>query len=207
MIDHRNPGIRPPHEAFYLEALLFCTTAGLSAAERVRIALNQGAPCSPASPEWQASAHEILDAVQTIALQAAALSRYFWPARKEKLHLDRAARLRAGLRVRDSSSLRDRELRNLLEHFDERLDTFCQTLATGVILPTYVGPLDDGPQLPVHLFRAYYTDTGVFEALGQRFEMLPILREIEDLHGVLVGCAEIGGRIPPPPLAEQLSQS
>lgn len=197
-------GIWPPHEAFYLHAMLFCTASALTAAEEVRAALIYGAQHSPSSPEWRESAHAILDSVQTIALQAASLSRYFWPARNQKLHLDRAERLREGFEVPDDSPLRDRELRNLLEHFDERLDRFCQTLLAGVVLPTYVGPLRGESEVPTHLFRAYYTDVGVFEALGQRFEMLPILEEINRLHSSLQACAANGYRIPSPAPKRQM---
>lgn len=189
-------GIWPPYEAFYIEAMLFCTTAALRAADDVHSALEYGARHSPSTHEWQESARVILDGVQTLALQAAGLSRYLWPARTREPHLSRAARLRRGLGVADDSCLRNRELRNSLEHFDERLDEFCQTLVAGVILPTYVGPLGTESKIPSHLFRAYYTDVGVFEVLGKRFEMTPILREVEQLHDRLLEYAQHGSRIP-----------
>lgn len=138
----------------------------------------------------------LLDGVQTLALQAAALSRYLWPVRTKKLHLLRAARLRSGLGISDDSCLSNRDLRNALEHFDERLDEFCRTLVAGIILPTYVGPLGEQHEVPRHLFRAFYTDIGVFEVLGERFEMAPILEEVEELHERLLAAACNGSRIP-----------
>lgn len=189
-------GIWPPHEAFYIEGMLFCTTSALRAADDVQAALEYGAQHSPASSEWQESARVILDGVQTLALQAAGLSRYWWPARLKEPHLSRAARLRVGLGVSEDSSLRNRELRNALEHFDERLDEFCRTSAVGIILPAYVGPLGEPPDVPTHLFRAYYTDAGILEVLGERFEMTPILEEVERLHNRLLEAAHHGRRIP-----------
>lgn len=189
-------GVWPPHEAFYIEGMLFCTTAALRAADDVQAALEFGAQHSPSGPEWQESARAILDGVQTLALQAAALSRYLWPARTKEPHVSRGTRLRSGLGVADDSCLRNRELRNALEHFDERLDDFCQTLVAGIILPTYVGPLGPEPEVPAHLFRAYYTNVGVFEVLGERFDMTPILEEVERLHDQLLAAARHGKRIP-----------
>ncbi|HET7584592.1 MAG TPA: hypothetical protein VFK13_06765 [Gemmatimonadaceae bacterium] len=199
MSDQAVRGIWPPHEAFYIEAMLFCTTTALEAAAEVQAALEFGAQHAPASEEWQDSARTIVNGVQTIALQAAAISRYLWPVRTKEPHLSRAHRLRSGLAVSDDSCLRDRELRNTLEHFDERLDEFCQSLIAGVILPTYVGPLNGEPEVPTHFFRAYYTNIGVFEVLGNRFEMTPFLEEIQGLHARLWACGQSGGRIPPSP--------
>jgi len=164
-------GIWPPHEAFYIEGMLFCTSSALRAAEDVHAALERIAEHAQSASVWQESARIILDGVQTLALQAAALSRYLWPARTKKLHLLRAARLRSGLGIHEDSCLSNRGLRNALEHFDERLDEFCRTLVAGVILPTYVGSLGEQHEVPTHLFRAYYTDIGVFEVLGERIEM------------------------------------
>jgi len=196
MQDDLPEGIWPPHEAFYIEGMLFCTISALGAAEDVHAALERSAEHAQSSSVWQESAIIILNGVQTLALQAAALSRYLWPARTKKLHLLRAARLRSGLGISEDSCLSNRGLRNALEHFDERLDEFCRTLVAGVILPTYVGSPGEQQEVPTHFFRAYYTDIGVFEILGERFEMAPILEEVEELHDRLLAAACNGSRIP-----------
>lgn len=196
MSQHSAPAIWPLHEAFYIEAMHFNTTSALDSASNVQAALEAGALYSPDSSEWQESALAIVNGVQAIALQAGAVSRYLWPSSKKPLHLARGERLRIGLGVRDDSSLYNRDLRNALEHFDERLDAFCQNLVAGRILPTYLGPLGEEPEVPTFLFRAYYTDVGVFEVIGKRFEMTPILDAIQDLHDRLVKCSSNGGRLP-----------
>ena len=188
--------IWPPFEAFYLEALLFSTITALDAAASVETALDTGAAYEPSSSEWQEAALAIVNGVQRVAHQAGAVSRYLWPPTKSARAQARGMRLRDGLGVSDSSPLRNRELRNSLEHFDERLDAFCSGLVAGRILPTYVGPLGKDPEVPTYLFRAYYTNVGVFEVLGKRFEMLPILDALRDLHNRLVLCTNAGGRIP-----------
>lgn len=198
MTDPLPDGIWPPHEAFYLEALLYLTTAALHAADEVAIALEHGSQHQSDSPEWQEAAHTIIDGVQTLATHAAAISRYFWPSRSQPPHRRRGERLRTGLGVSEESPLKSRELRNHLEHFDERLDDFCRNLLAGHVLPTYVGPLGPAPEVPTILFRAYYTDCAVLEVLGLRFEMEPLLNAIQDLHQSLRDCARTGWRLPYP---------
>jgi hypothetical protein len=188
-------GIWPPHEAFYLEAMLFCTTTALVAAEEMHAALDARARYEPSSIEGRGCAQVIVNGAQTLALQAAALSRYFWPARSKAPHAARAARLRVGLGVSEVSALKNRDLRNHLEHFDERLDEFCQGFVGGIIVPTYVGPLGKEPEVPTFLFRAYYTDVRVFEVFGHRYQLQPLLDEIRVFHGRLSDCAHNGGRI------------
>jgi hypothetical protein len=195
MTDDLSHGIWAPHEAFYLESMFYCTNTALRAADEVHDALANGAQLAPSSPAWQECGLIIVNGVQTLAVQAAALSRYFWPARAKEPHLSRAARLRAGLGISDDSRLRNRDLRNHLEHFDERLDDFCRHLRAAVILPTYVGPIGPETDVPQRFFRAYFTDVGVLEILGHRFELQPILEDLQLLHDRLAKCLDSGGRI------------
>lgn len=195
MSDIQDVGIQQYHEAFYLEAMLYCTTAALRAADDVRVALELGKNHEPHSSEWRECAQTIIDGVQSLVLQAAALSRYFWPARPREPYRSRAVHLREGLRITDDSPLRNRDIRNHLEHFDERLDVFCREALAGVVLPTYVGPMPDEPDVPKFHFRAYYTDVGMFEILGYRFEVQPLLNEVQVVHDRLLDCARNGGRL------------
>lgn len=194
--DSRAGGIWPPYEAFYLESMLFCTSSALRSVAELQAALEAGSSAEPSTREWQAASETILSSIQNIALQGAALSRYFWPAREREPHASRARRLREGLQVRDDSPLRNRELRNQMEHFDERLDTFVQDGVVGTIHPAYVGPYPGEPEVPAYLFRAYYTDRGVFEVLGQRYEMQPFVDEIAAIHDRIHACCRSGSRLP-----------
>ena len=196
MPDSNPTGIWPPHEVFYIEALLHSTGAALRAGADVHAALAEGSQFEPASAEWQVHALDILSGVQNIILHGASISRYFWPARSKEPHLSRSERLRTSLGVTDDSVLKNRALRNRLEHLDENLDEFCGALVAGVVLPSYVGPSAPDATVPTHLFRAYYTDIGVFEILGDRFPIQPIYDEIERLHDRLERCAQSGGRLP-----------
>lgn len=197
-------GIWPPYEVFYLEGMLFCTGAGLRAADDVRAALDFGAEYAPDTNEWYEASPSILNGIQALALNAAAVSRYLWPGGKDTTRIARGERLRDGLSITDDSPLKNRDLRNHLEHFDERLDRFCSTLLAGRILRTYVGPIGPPPEVPTYLFRAYYTDVGVFEILGKRFEMQPLLEALQELHDRLVDCSSGRGRLARTPLPPTL---
>lgn len=134
----------------------------------------------PEDPISALPVHYVLTELQNLVVQAAALSRYFWPIRRA--HEWRGAQLRAALKVSDESPLRSRDLRNAIEHFDEQLDRYLENTVAGHILPEYVGPFEEGVEVPVHVFRAYYVDIGVFELLGKRYEVEPLAREVDRVH-------------------------
>ncbi len=58
-------------------------------------------------------------AIQSILTAAACISRHLWPSKSSQT---RARGLRDRLRIVDSNPLKNREIRNYFEHFDERLD-------------------------------------------------------------------------------------
>lgn len=58
-----------------------------------------------------------------------------------------------------------------MEHFDEKLDDYLRDGIAGDLLSEYVGPLPVPDGVPLHLFRAYYLDAGLFEMLGKRYEI------------------------------------
>jgi hypothetical protein len=134
---------------------------------------------------------QTLNHLQNIVVQGAALSRYFWPARKD--HKKRGEILRKAFDVTDTSPLKSRDLRNDIEHFDEKLDTYLAGGIVGVILPHYIGPLPALSAIPSHLFRAYYTDKAIFEILGKRYDINPITKEIGRIHKLLDKALNLDG--------------
>jgi hypothetical protein len=123
----------------------------------------------------------VLDEIQSIIVQGAAVSRYFWPVREK--YAARGEELRRFYGITDSSPLRSRDLRNAIEHFDERLDDYLSRVIVGHIYPHYIGPEFDGRGVPQHFFRAYFVDSGTFQLLGHRFEVGPLSRELWRLGG------------------------
>lgn len=181
--------IFPPFEAFYITSLLFCTESALSSASAVMELLmdthdgNFDFPPQPA-----------LDQLQNVANQGAAISRFLWPSNKK--YERRGAFLRSVFKVSDSSSLRERKLRNMVEHFDEYLDDYLEECFAGRIIPDYFGSKPLGQRVPVKFFRAYFTNTGEFEVMGQIFRIQPIVDEIQRIHNLLIEYDKNGSRFP-----------
>lgn len=190
-------GIWPPYQAFYIHSMLFCTASALRSVSLLNKNLEKllETKCSPGEGAFRQRA--VLDSLQNIVNQGAALSRFFWPSRQgvNGVHKNRAEHLRKALRIGEDNILRDRTLRNDLEHFDEQLDRHLQGHVVGHVIPEYVGPTSERTGVPVHVFRAFYADAGVFEMLGKRYKVEPIADEIGRIHDLLVereGTGSIG---------------
>jgi hypothetical protein len=181
--------IWPPYEAFYIDSMLFSSSSAGASVEAVAAALTAISEGTLARSDLDEDA--FLNQLQNVILQGATLSRFFWPVRKG--HEARGEQLRTVFGVTDSSPLRDRGLRNALEHFDERLDLYLQASVVGHIIPRYVGPTPVASGVPLHVFRAFYSERGVFALLGEEYEMQPLA----DDHNLLLDCAEAGSRFPP----------
>jgi hypothetical protein len=188
----RDSGIVPMYEMLYVHAMLFNTRSAITSIEQIRVSFDVPPNGIPADLD-RLDTDALLNNLQNIVVQGAALSRYFWPTRTG--HESRAARLRDALGVKTDNPLQNRDLRNEIEHFDEKLDAYLVQGIFGVIVPQYVGPLAGRGDISTHMFRAYYIDMGLFEMLGRRYEIGPIADEIVRLHRCLVYSDENGGRL------------
>jgi hypothetical protein len=179
----------PPCEMLYIVSMRFITESAMRSAEAVTTAIDRArADFSYTDPE------PTLNHLQNILAMGAALSRYFWPVRAG--HENRGKILRRSFNVTDSSPLKSRDVRNEIEHFDEKLDIYLSKGVVGVIVAHYVGPSPKSSQVPSHFFRAYYTDRDVFEVLGKRFTIQPLVAEIARIHILLGESQRSGGRLP-----------
>lgn len=181
--------IFPPFEAFYITSLLFCTESALSSAAAVINLLNEHN-----DGKFDFAPQPPLDQLQNVANQGAAISRFFWPS--DARYQKRGDALRKAFQVSQSSPLRRRTLRNMVEHFDEYLDDFLKGCGAGQFVPDYFGPKPPEERGPVQFFRAFFTNTGEFEILGEVFELQPVVDEIGRIHNLLVDCIEGGSRFP-----------
>ena len=57
---------------------------------------------------------------------------------------------------------------------------------------SYIGLEPEVNGVPFYTFRAFYTRIGVFEVLGQRFELQSVVDEIYEVHRKLLTIAESG---------------
>lgn len=180
MKDPETQEIFAPYQAFYIQSMLFNAEAAARSINNVNAILSVVLKNSPNDPISALPTPRILGDLQNFIVQAASLSRYFWPVRKG--HEWRGIHLRKAFRISDDNPLHSRELRNSIEHFDEQLDDYLKNGMVGHVLPEYVGLLPNLQEVPVHLFRAYYIDRGIFELLGRRYEINPIAAVVQSIH-------------------------
>lgn len=174
-------------EIFYIISLLFCTESALKSATRIANLVKQHKGGSYDFPPQPA-----LDELQNVALQGASISRFFWPS--DKKYDKRGEILRKAFAVTEQSPLRSRTLRNKMEHFDEYLDDYLKTCLAGQFIPDYFGPKPPNNRGPLRFFRAFFTNTGEFEILGDIFPIQPIVDEIRRVHEVLIKSEKADGR-------------
>ena len=177
------PAIWPPYEAFYIQSMLFNSASACRSIVRLE-QMFQKLPMQVTDEDMhKLPTRRILDELQNMVLQAGALSRYFWPVRKA--HHARGQHLRESFALDDTSPLHNRDLRNAMEHFDERLDAYVGAGVAGVFIPEYVGrkPGDDG--VAGHFFRAFFFDLGTFRLLDEEFIVKPLADELIFVHNHL----------------------
>ncbi|MCR4032490.1 MULTISPECIES: hypothetical protein [Flavobacterium] len=178
--------IHPFNEVLYIESLLNKTRSILNDVE----SLNNF---------WKDGSHDcqyddaILDTFQNIILNAGGISRFFWPSKNIGDYKIRAKKLREVYFVNDNSVLKNRDMRNLIEHFDEKLDDFLKESATWNVMPKYVGPMFFSYEATI-FFRAFIFDSYIFKIFNVEYEIKPIIEEIRRIHQILSLQQENGGR-------------
>lgn len=178
--------IHPFNEVFYIESLLNKTRSILNDVE----SLNKF---------WKNGNHDcknddaILDILQNIIGNVGAISRFFWPSKNKRYYKIRGEKLRKVYDVSDLSVLENRDMRNCIEHFDEKLDDFLKGFNCGTVMPKYVGPIGYVNDSRI-FFRAYFYDKQIFKMLNVEYEIKPIIAEIRRIHEVLLRQQDNGGR-------------
>ncbi|WP_353230830.1 hypothetical protein [Pseudomonas qingdaonensis] len=188
-----------PYQAFYIQSMLFNTTSAFqscSIAEQIIKKISDG------DIDPQDKKDILLNCLQNVINQSGAISRYFFPSRDgpkggdKTLHKDRGSYLRRIFQVDESSPLINRGLRNSIEHFDERLDLYLKEGMVGNIFPSLILPEPENSDVPHHIFRACYLKEGLFQVLGERYEIQPIVNEVARIHDLLVKFDQNGGVFP-----------
>lgn len=178
-------GIIPYHEALYIDAMSYSARLSASAFDRLEQAVL----------DWRES--DMFISLQDALTHAAALSRYFWPSRNKGVHSIRAARLRLAFDVGDESPLKDRGLRNSLEHFDERLDEFLLMDPVGVIVPgPIVAPHHHSGDAIGSVFRLIDPVNLIVVIFGNKYEFAPVKDEVERILNLAYQFGISGGRLP-----------
>lgn len=162
-------GIFPPFNAFYVHSILYAANQAAKAFERYELAVNERQ-----DPET------IFSEVQEGLLHSAALSRFFWPGGKVgALSRTRGANLRRKFDLEENSPLRDRQLRNAFEHFDEYLDQFLLENEIGSFFPTpMVADHTLADDQLGNIFKLVDPAHQICVLLGKKFEFYPIRVEV-----------------------------
>lgn len=170
LIAEQYRGIFPPYEAFYIHSIIYAAERSEAAFQRFDEAVDE-----------EQSATLIVATVQEALTHAGALSRFFWPVRKDnQLSAARGNRLRNAFELNDSSALKWRKLRNAFEHFDEDLDRFLLDDLAGYFFPTpQVNDHTLADEAIGHIFKQVDPKHGICVLLGEKFEFKPIRSEVQ----------------------------
>jgi len=181
IITKQYAGIHPPSEAFYINSILYSAGRAREAFQRFDVARS----LNDTEAFQVSSVHEALG-------HSGALSRFFWPSYYKKeskalrsLKEQRAKKLRAAFALTDTSALRDRGLRDFLEHFDERLDQYLLRHDSGYFFPgAQIGDsslaLADDPK--GHIFKLVDPSTCCFVLLGEKHYFADLRKEVERVY-------------------------
>ncbi|RFP68452.1 MULTISPECIES: hypothetical protein [unclassified Wenzhouxiangella] len=130
-------------------------------------------------------AEELISAAQEAVSHIAALSRFFFPSRsglknyRKSLRFARADVLKRHFEIKKDSPLADRRMRNIREHFDERLDEYLLSNDGGMFFPS--------PMLDSHtiaddplgkVFKLIDTDANCLVLLNEKFFIDPLRDEL-----------------------------
>lgn len=88
-------------------------------------------------------------------------------------------------------------LRNQVEHFDELLDIYLKGIIIGHIIPNLIEYDDEEDnEVPKHIFKAFYIHPMTFVLLGEKYQLIPIFKELKNIHTLLIQCTNNGYRLP-----------
>lgn len=113
----------------------------------------------------------------------AAIARYFDPSRKYAFTEVRTHYLRQAYGIDEKSVILDRNLRNFIEHLDERIDIWLESDPAGPIIPSTIfasnSIVDDGFG---HVFRVIDAENDIYVGLGMKYEYGQLAREAVRLY-------------------------
>lgn len=186
-------GIHPPFEAFYIHSILYSAGRASEAFQRFDVAKS----LKDTHAFQVSSVHEALG-------HAGSLSRFFWPSlnkRESKLQrrlkLARGDKLRRAFALTDRSALTNRELRDFLEHFDERLDHYLLHHDSGDFFPSaQIGDSTLADEPEGHIFKLVDPTAACFVLLGEKHYYADVRKEVERVHQLAIEMVKDGCKLP-----------
>jgi hypothetical protein len=117
---------------------------------------------------------------------AAVISKLFWPPRSENKHKGQRASargeyLRSLLGIEDNHPIRDRTLRNHLEHYDERLDAWAEQARKQYVAHQLIAPMPPDPN-GFFVVQHYDPATKTFAFRGEPFDVFALGAAALDIY-------------------------
>ncbi|WP_155806002.1 hypothetical protein [Erythrobacter litoralis] len=155
---------------------------GVAIDEAARLAVRSFMDYSDAIEDG-ASPSEAAGLLHDAINHCAAVSRFFWPSPKAgAVARYRGEKLRELYKIDDASPLNDRNLRNSLEHHDERIDRWIAFDPVGPIIP---GPIFASHTITDeqlgHAFKVIDRDEEVYVVMGKKFKYAPLSHAIAEI--------------------------
>lgn len=130
-------------------------------------------------------ADELISAAQEAISHIAALSRFFFPSRlgpknqRKSLRFARAEVLKKHFTIKDDSPLADRKLRDIWEHFDERLDEYLLSNDAGMFFPSAMTGSHTLADDPIgKVFKLIDTEAHCLVLLNRKFFINSLRQEV-----------------------------
>jgi hypothetical protein len=181
-------GILPHHEVFYIRSILFASGNALSAFGRYHESLMQ--------KEDESRTAAIIFNLQDALGHCAATSRYFWPSSDEKLAVARGKNLCRVFKLDESNPLFTvRHIRNIFEHYDEKLDRFCARDPVGEIFDLIIESRALADAEVTHVLRLLDPLSQTVVLFGRAFSFQGLQESIQHIHERAVSMDGSGGRL------------
>ncbi|MDB5226586.1 MAG: hypothetical protein JWN78_779 [Bacteroidota bacterium] len=169
-----------PYEVFYIESMLTITRAVKADMIILKHYIEEMTSLNANNIPV------IIDCVQNIITRSASLSRYFWSISNKPIHSLRAELLRDAFDIKENNALKElKMIRNFIEHFDEKMDSYLNAPISGNIYTTYVGyNINSSKEVDKH-FRAYFINDWIFKILDKQIFIKPIAFEVIRINDLL----------------------
>lgn len=181
--------IYPNYEVFYIECIKTASLNAIESWEKLNAIVSDG-------NIFESKGMETVDLSENIVNQAGIISKFFFPPRiegaKNKIHRLRGEKLKESYKIKDNNVLKDRDFRNFIEHFDEKLDDF---LNENIIPLKNIFINSDHIKEVTFVFKAYIVNEFTFISLNEKIHITPLIEEIYRIHNHCIDFLDNGGRL------------
>ena len=122
--------------------------------------------------------------LQSLLIALGNISKILWPIKKK--YENRGIELRSTLNIKEDSALKNRDLRNLFEHFDERADDWFAVEDRHRFSDRGVGSME-GVIIPSEKdrLRTFNPETWTLICLGQEYKLGPAIQAAYELYEMI----------------------